>query len=133
MRPVRRRQALERLHVRVTEFCHLGIIFWFQPEILVKYAPKLLVGRPGLDPCTLGLKGTCELLLCVGLVAYVFSFQVNVSFLVSLVSWCCRNMRPKMRPVRTVAVDPAAALRPPRRGAILKEHCLYFFQRGSLD
>jgi len=28
-----------------------------------------LVGRPGLDPGTLGLKGTCELLLCVGLVA----------------------------------------------------------------
>ena len=31
----------------------------------------LLVGRPGLDPGTLGLKGTCELLLCVGLVAHV--------------------------------------------------------------
>jgi hypothetical protein len=27
------------------------------------------VGRPGLDPGTLGLKGTREVLLCVGLVA----------------------------------------------------------------
>jgi hypothetical protein len=34
-------------------------MFWFQPEILVKYAPKLLVGRPGLDPGTLGLKEGC--------------------------------------------------------------------------
>jgi hypothetical protein len=32
-------------------------MFWFQPEIPVKYAPKLLVGRPGLDPGALGLKG----------------------------------------------------------------------------
>jgi hypothetical protein len=43
-----------------------------------------LVGPPGLDPGALGLKGTFNRLLCVG-----------------LVSWCCRNMRPKMRPVRT--------------------------------
>jgi hypothetical protein len=34
-----------------------------------------LVGRPGLDPGTLGLKGTCRWLLCGDLVAYVFSFQ----------------------------------------------------------
>jgi hypothetical protein len=80
LRPVRRRQALERLHVRVTEFCHLVIIFWFQPEILVKYAPKLLVGRPGLDPGTLGLKGTLHRLFCVGLVAHVHCFQENVLF-----------------------------------------------------
>jgi len=58
------------------------------------------VGRPGLDPGTSGLKGTCGWLLCVGLVAYVFGFQGNVLFLASLVSWCCTNMRPKMRPVR---------------------------------
>ena len=58
-----------------------------------------LVGRPGLDPGTLGLKGTCELLWCVGLVAYVVRFQGIVLCSVGLVSWCWRNMRPKMRPV----------------------------------
>jgi hypothetical protein len=40
------------------------------------------VRRPGLDPGTLGLKGTFRWLLRVG-----------------LVSLCCRNMRPKMSPV----------------------------------
>ena len=59
----------------------------------------LSVGRPGLDPGTLGLKGTCELLWCVGLVAYVVRFQGIVLCSVGLVSWCWRNMRPKMRPV----------------------------------
>src|ERR1019366_6917249 len=58
-----------------------------------------IVGRPGLDPGTLGLKGTFHRLFCVGLVAHVFCFQENVLFCVGLVSWCCRNMRPKMRPV----------------------------------
>jgi type IV secretory pathway TrbD component len=71
-------------------------------------AEKLLVGRPGLDPGTLGLKGTCELLLCVGLVAYVFSFQGIVLWCVGLVSWCCGNMRPKVRPVWTRDADPLA-------------------------
>ena len=33
------------------------------------------VGRPGLDPGTLGLKGTFQSLFRVGLVAYDFSFQ----------------------------------------------------------
>jgi hypothetical protein len=32
---------------------------------------RTLVGRPGLDPGTLGLKETCEVLFCVGLVAHV--------------------------------------------------------------
>ena len=58
-----------------------------------------MVGRPGLDPGTLGLKGTYEVLLCVGLVAHVVCFQGNALSPVGLVSWCCRNMRPKMRPV----------------------------------
>jgi hypothetical protein len=35
-----------------------GILLWFQPETLGKYAPKHLVGRPGLDPGSLGLKET---------------------------------------------------------------------------
>jgi hypothetical protein len=35
----------------------------------------LLVGRPGLDPGTLGLKGTCELLFRVRLVAHADCFQ----------------------------------------------------------
>jgi len=39
-----------------------------------------LVGRPGLDPGTLGLKGTFHRLFCVGLVAHVFCFQENVLF-----------------------------------------------------
>jgi hypothetical protein len=68
---------------------------YFKPVI------RNFVGRPGLDPGTLGLKGTCKLSLCDSLVAYVFSFHGNVLILVGLVSWCCRNMRPKMRPIRT--------------------------------
>jgi hypothetical protein len=38
------------------------------------------VGRPGLDPGTLGLKGIFHRLFCVGLVAYVHCFQENVLF-----------------------------------------------------
>jgi hypothetical protein len=57
------------------------------------------VGRPGLDPGTLGLKGTFHRLFCVGLVAHVYCFQGIVLSPVGLVSWCCGNMRPKMRPV----------------------------------
>jgi hypothetical protein len=41
---------------------------------------KLLVGRPGLDPGTLGLKETFNLLRGVGLVAHVFCFQGIVFF-----------------------------------------------------
>ena len=59
------------------------------------------MGRPGLEPGTLGLKGTFYRLFCVGLVAHVYCFQGIVEFCVGLVSWCCRNMRPKMRPIRT--------------------------------
>jgi hypothetical protein len=54
----------------------------------------LLVGRPGLDPGPLGLRGTVRWLLCVGLVAYAVCFQGIVLPCVALVSWCCRNMRP---------------------------------------
>ena len=68
-----------------------------------------LVGRPGLDPGTLGLKGTREVLQRVGLVAYVVCFQGNALSLVGLVSWCCRNMRPKMRPVLPGTVNHARA------------------------
>ena len=39
-----------------------------------------LVGRPGLDPGTLGLKGTFHRLFCVGLVAHVYCFQGIVLF-----------------------------------------------------
>jgi len=60
----------------------------------------LLVGRPGLDPGTLGLNGTFQLLFCVSLVAHVHCYQGIVLFCVGLVSWRCRNMRPKMRPIR---------------------------------
>jgi hypothetical protein len=55
---------------------------------------RTFVGRPGLDPGTLGLKGTCRWLFCVGLVAHVVCFQGIVLFCVGLVSWCWRNMRP---------------------------------------
>jgi hypothetical protein len=58
----------------------------------------LLVGRPGLDPGTLGLKGTFYRSFGVGLVALVFCFQESVLFLVSLVSWCCRNIRARPGP-----------------------------------
>jgi hypothetical protein len=61
-------------------------------------------GPQGLDPGTLGLKGTCKLLLWVGLAAHVVCLQGNALSLVGLVSWCCRNMRPKMRPVWAGAV-----------------------------
>jgi hypothetical protein len=46
------------------------------------------VGRPGLDPGTLGLKETFELLPGVGLVAHVYCFQGNVLFCVGLVALC---------------------------------------------
>jgi hypothetical protein len=36
-----------------------------------------IVGRPGLDPGTLGLKGSCELLLCVELVENSLCFKEN--------------------------------------------------------
>ena len=49
-------------------------------------ANRAFVGRPGLDPGTLGLKETFNLLRSVGLVAYVLSFQGNVLFCVGLVS-----------------------------------------------
>src|SRR5665213_955705 len=49
-----------------------------------------------LDPGTLGLKRSHRWLSCVGFVAYIFRFQGNVLFLVSLVSWRCRNWRAKM-------------------------------------
>src|ERR1019366_9232332 len=61
---------------------------------------RTFVGRPGLDPGTLGLKGTFHRMFCVGLVAHVFSFQGTALSLVGFVSWCCRNMRPEMRPAR---------------------------------
>jgi integrase len=61
---------------------------------------RAYVGRPGLDPGTLGLKGTFHRMFCVGLVAHVFSFQGTALSLVGFVSWCCRNMRPEMRPAR---------------------------------
>ncbi len=38
-------------------------------------------------------------MLGVGLVAHVVSFQGIELSPVGLVSWCCRNMRPKMRPI----------------------------------
>src|ERR1017187_3283455 len=70
------------------------------------------VGRPGLDPGTLGLKETFIQLRCVGLVAHVVCFQGIVLSCVGLVSWGCGNMRPKMRPVqaRGVALDPPIRL-----------------------
>ena len=65
------------------------------------------VGRPGLDPGTLGLKGTVNRLRCVGLVAHVVCVQGIVLSCVGLVSWCWGNMRHVMRPVRArgVALD----------------------------
>jgi hypothetical protein len=51
------------------------------------------VGRPGLDPGTLGLRGTLELLRGVGLVAHVAEFQGIALSRVGLVAWCSRNMR----------------------------------------
>jgi hypothetical protein len=44
------------------------------------------VGRPGLDPGTLGLKGTFEVLRGVGLVAHVVCFQRIVLSFVGLVA-----------------------------------------------
>jgi hypothetical protein len=40
----------------------------------------LIVGRPGLDPGTLGLKGTFQWLFCVGIVAHVYCFPGIVLF-----------------------------------------------------
>jgi len=57
---------------------------------------------------SLRLKGSCDWLRSVELVVYVFSFRGIVSFLVNLVSWCCRNMRFGMRRVR--GVDPNGVL-----------------------
>jgi hypothetical protein len=57
------------------------------------------VGRPGHHPGALGLKGTSEVLLCVGLVVQVVCFHGNALFPVGLVSRCCRKMRPEARPV----------------------------------
>ena len=59
------------------------------------------VGRPGLDPGTLGLKEVFEGLLTGSPVVSVVCFHENVSPLVTLVSWCRRKMRPEMRPVGT--------------------------------
>ena len=56
-------------------------------------------GRPGLDPGTLGLKGTVNPLRGVGLAAHVVYFQGIVLSCVGLVSWRWGNMRLKMRPV----------------------------------
>jgi hypothetical protein len=46
---------------------------------------KDLVGRPGLDPGTLGLKGTYKTLLSVDLVVLVVCFQGNALLSVDLV------------------------------------------------
>jgi len=59
---------------------------------------RLLVGRPGLDPDTLGMKETFNLFRGVGLGAHVDCFQGIVLFCVGLVTRCCRNMRPKKKP-----------------------------------
>src|ERR1019366_3723740 len=81
----------------------------------------LLPGRPGLDPGTLGLKGTSRGLCDVALVDNSHCFRGNgvvscrsrlVLFLVSLVSWCCGNMRPKMRPVQAHGVALNTRIRP---------------------
>jgi hypothetical protein len=53
---------------------------WRPVEAVRKLCMGPFVGRPGLDPGTLGLKGTFHRLLCVGLVAHVFCFQENVLF-----------------------------------------------------
>jgi len=73
-----------------------------------------LVGRPGPDPGTSGLKRTVNRLRCVGLVAHIVCFQGTVMFFVGLVKWCCRNMRPKMRPLGQVVS--------PRQVDIVPEH-----------
>jgi hypothetical protein len=39
------------------------------------HATRELVGRPGLDPGSSGLKGTVKRFRCVGLVAHVICFQ----------------------------------------------------------
>lgn len=44
------------------------------------------VGRPGLDPGNLGLKGTCDWLRSVGLVTHIVCFGRIVFFRVGLVS-----------------------------------------------
>jgi hypothetical protein len=49
-------------------------------ETNFKPLTRTLVGRPGLDPGTLGLKGTFNPLRCVGLVAHVVCFQGIVLF-----------------------------------------------------
>jgi hypothetical protein len=73
-----------------------------EPKSLISTSAALLhqlvgqlVGRPGLDPGTLGSKGTVKQLSRVGFVARVDCFQGIVLSYVGLVSWCCGNMRPK--------------------------------------
>jgi len=57
-----------------------------------------MVGRPGLNPGTLGLKGSSRTLRGDALVSNVVCFQGIVLSSVGLVSWCCGNMRPVVRP-----------------------------------
>jgi len=68
-----------------------------------KEQQRVIKQRLGMDHGTLGLKGTFHRLFYVGLVAHVHCFQENALFCVGLVLWCCRNMRPKIRPTRARA------------------------------
>jgi hypothetical protein len=59
-----------------------------------------MVGRPGLDPGTLGLKGVFGGSQLVALVSNSHFLQGAASPLVGPVSWCCIKMTPKARHVR---------------------------------
>jgi hypothetical protein len=89
-----------------------------------------LVGRPGLDPGTLGLKGTLRSLRDVSLVAPVACFQGIALSGVGLVSWCCRNMRPRMRPEPMAAPASEEKLCGPEEGGLALS--LRFLKRKSL-
>ena len=81
-----------------------------------------LVSRSGLDPGTLGLKGSSRVLRCVGHVAHVVCFQGNAMSCVGLVSWRCRNMRPVRSTAQiatccvTMAQEQGWIVSGPRRG-----------------
>jgi hypothetical protein len=76
------------------------------------------VCRPGLDAGTLGLKETFNLLRGVCLAAGIGSVQGIVSLSVDLVAWCCRNMRPIIKPARRSRKHVARERRHQRHPAI---------------
>ena len=69
------------------------------------------VGRPGLDPGTLGLKGSFSCFVVLRSSPNVCVSKGFVSLLDEQVSWCCSKMRPEMRPVVPCPFDRMRSLK----------------------